>query len=218
MTPNEKEQNVSDEKNSQELIEGVIADARKILNMAIVKYPCVIMDSAKREFGHFKEIISAVKKAIEEDKADAIVIPHGTDTLAYTASILTFAFPCCYIPIILTAAQRSIGDFVSDGTTNLRGAIVAAKRLSGWNAKIATRITKDDFIHEGSPFPEVLVYFNFQLFLGSRISKIDAFQSQKFPRVGTVGGKKGLEVFADVSLAAEICSDRVKKAFDMNLL
>lgn len=60
-----------------------------------------------------------------------IVITHGTDTMAYTASMLAFMLLNIAIPVVLTGAQKPIGAENSDGPSNLAQAIDAAGRLEG---------------------------------------------------------------------------------------
>ncbi|MDR0841125.1 MAG: asparaginase [Christensenellaceae bacterium] len=72
-------------------------------------------------------------KAILERGAqyDGIVITHGTDTMAYTASMLTFMLQNLPIPVVLTGAQYPILRPDSDGKANLSGAVAAAQALPG---------------------------------------------------------------------------------------
>jgi glutamyl-tRNA(Gln) amidotransferase subunit D len=60
--------------------------------------------------------------------ADGVVIPHGTDTMAYTAAALSFALQNLPVPVILVGAQRSSDRPSSDAATNLIGAVQAATR------------------------------------------------------------------------------------------
>ncbi len=62
---------------------------------------------------------------------DGIVITHGTDTMAYTASMLSFMLRNISVPVVLTGAQKPIGDEGSDGPSNLCEAIAAASALEG---------------------------------------------------------------------------------------
>jgi len=62
---------------------------------------------------------------------DGIVITHGTDTMAYTASMLSFMLMNIAVPVVLTGAQKPIGAPDSDGPVNLADAIEAAGRLGG---------------------------------------------------------------------------------------
>ena len=59
---------------------------------------------------------------------DGVVIPHGTDTMAYTAAALSFALQNLPVPVILVGAQRSSDRPSSDAATNLIGAVQAATR------------------------------------------------------------------------------------------
>ena len=63
---------------------------------------------------------------------DGIVISHGTDTMAYTASALTFMLPSIDVPVVLTGSQLPLSDMLSDGPDNLRTAFaMAASGCSG---------------------------------------------------------------------------------------
>lgn len=95
---------------------------------------------------------------------DGIVVIHGTDTLAYTASALSFALQNIEIPVVLTGSQVSIENPIADATENCRAALhMAASRCPG-----------------------VYVAFNRKIILGSRASKVrtrsfDAFESIDYP-------------------------------------
>ena len=63
---------------------------------------------------------------------DGIVISHGTDTMAYTASAVTFMLPNIDVPVVFTGSQLPLADFLSDGPDNLRTAFaMAASGQSG---------------------------------------------------------------------------------------
>lgn len=62
---------------------------------------------------------------------DGIIITHGTDTMAYTASMLSFMLLNITVPVVLTGAQKPIGAADSDGPGNLADAIETAKQLEG---------------------------------------------------------------------------------------
>lgn len=62
---------------------------------------------------------------------DGVVVTHGTDTMAYSSSMLSFMLAGIPIPVVLTGAQKSIVEPDSDGRQNLKDAIVAAGALSG---------------------------------------------------------------------------------------
>lgn len=95
---------------------------------------------------------------------DGIVIIHGTDTLAYTASALSFALQHVEIPVVLTGSQVSIENPIADATENCRAALHMA----------------------ASGCPGVYIAFNRKIILGTRASKVrtrsfDAFESIDHP-------------------------------------
>lgn len=97
---------------------------------------------------------------------DGIIIIHGTDTMAYTASMLSFMCMYAPIPIVLTGSQLSISAPLTDAIDNLRCAIKMADIGSGG----------------------VYVAFNRKIMLGCRTAKVrtisfDAFESINYPLV-----------------------------------
>ncbi|MDO4321963.1 MAG: asparaginase [Lachnospiraceae bacterium] len=95
---------------------------------------------------------------------DGIVIIHGTDTMAYTASALSFALQGIEIPVVLTGSQVSIENPIADATENCRAALHMA----------------------ASGLPGVYVAFNRKIIMGTRASKVrtrsfDAFESIDYP-------------------------------------
>lgn len=76
------------------------------------------MMSEDMRFSHYKKISDAVVKAVK-DKADGIIIGHGTDTLAVTAAALSFVFENLPIPVILVGSQRSTDRGSTDAAANL---------------------------------------------------------------------------------------------------
>jgi glutamyl-tRNA(Gln) amidotransferase subunit D len=74
---------------------------------------------------HWTEIAKHVAKHIENGKS-GIVIPHGTDTLGYTAAALSFALQTLPVPVFLVGSQRSADRPSSDAATNLLAAVKAA--------------------------------------------------------------------------------------------
>ncbi len=111
---------------------------------------------------------------------DGFVILHGTDTMAFTASALSFMLEGLMKPVILTGSQLPIGVLRTDGKENLLTAIeIAAAKNS-----------------DGTPIvPEVCIFFHQQLMRGNRATKISAesfsaFSSNNYP----VLAKAGLEI------------------------
>lgn len=110
------------------------------------------------------------------DEYDGFVILHGTDTMAYTASALSFMMENLNKPVILTGSQLPIGILRTDGKENLITSIeIAAAK------------------EEGRPIvPEVCIYFENKLYRGNRTTKINAenfnaFQSANYPSLASVG-------------------------------
>lgn len=109
-------------------------------------------------------------------KYDGFIILHGSDTMAYTASALSFMLEGLNKPVILTGSQLPIGTIRTDGKENLITAIEIA----------ATR-------NNGRPVvSEVCVYFEYQLYRGNRTHKFnsehfEAFQSSNYPILAEAG-------------------------------
>jgi L-asparaginase len=121
---------------------------------------------------------SHMAEIIEENyqEFDGFVILHGTDTMAYSASALSFMLENLAKPVIFTGAQLPIGELRTDGKENLITSIViaAAKEY-------------------GQPVvPEVCIYFESKLSRGNRTSKVNveqfnAFQSANYPYLAKAG-------------------------------
>lgn len=106
-----------------------------------------------------------------------IVVIHGTDTMAYTSSMLAFMLQNISIPVVVTGSQLSIANPVADALENCRCGIHMA----------------------ASGYPGVFVAFNRKVILGCRASKVrtmsfDAFESINYPYVGEISSL-GLRVF-----------------------
>jgi len=117
-------------------------------------------------------------KIIEDNYADydGFVILHGTDTMAYTASMLSFMLQGLNKPVILTGAQMPIGSIRSDARENLITALEIASMAEGENPVVS----------------EVCIYFNFILLRGNRSQKIRssqfaAFESENYPYLAEAG-------------------------------
>jgi L-asparaginase len=104
------------------------------------------------------------------DDFDGAVVTHGTDTLSDTASALSFMLRNLDKPVVLTGAQRPLGEVRSDARLNLIDAVISA--LHGPR--------------------EVTVCFDSHLYRGNRVRKVsvaeyDAFDSPNCPVLGTLG-------------------------------
>ncbi|MGO4913317.1 asparaginase [Leeuwenhoekiella sp. W20_SRS_FM14] len=110
------------------------------------------------------------------DRFDGFVILHGSDTMSYTASALSFMLENLSKPVILTGSQLPIGDLRTDAKENLITAIqIAALKKRG-----------------RSYITEVGLYFEYKLYRGNRSSKIsaehfEAFKSPNYPPLITSG-------------------------------
>lgn len=108
---------------------------------------------------------------------DGFVILHGSDTMAYTASALSFLLENLSKPVILTGSQLPIGIPRSDAKENLITTVeVAAAKNADGSAKV----------------PEVCVYFEYKLYRGNRTHKIsteafEAFDSLNYPALAQAG-------------------------------
>ncbi len=120
-----------------------------------------------------------IARVIEEnyDNYDGFVVLHGTDTMAYTASALSFMLEGLDKPVIITGSQLPIGEVRTDGEENLIASIqVAAARNRDGSPKIR----------------EVAILFQNYLLRGNRSTKhsagdFDAFKSNNYPPLANIG-------------------------------
>lgn len=105
---------------------------------------------------------------------DAFVVLHGTDSLAYTCSALSFMLQNLGKPVILTGSQAPMLELQNDATDNLLGSLIIAGHFM---------------------IPEVCLFFNYKLFRGNRAMKVSssdfaAFASPNFPPLATITSLK----------------------------
>ncbi|XP_040916040.1 60 kDa lysophospholipase isoform X3 [Toxotes jaculatrix] len=110
-----------------------------------------LLDSSNMTTDDWGRIGKDIEKNYEN--YDGFVILHGTDTMAYTASALSFMCEHLGKPIILTGAQVPIYEMRNDGRGNLLGALLIAGQFV---------------------IPEVCLYFYNKLYRGNRVTKVDA--------------------------------------------
>lgn len=120
------------------------------------------------------EIAEIIKNNYQ--KHDGFVILHGSDTMSYTASALSFMLENLAKPVILTGSQLPIGIIRTDGKENLITAIEIA----------AAQNNKKPLVSE------VCVYFEYKLYRGNRTYKynsahFDAFKSPNYPALAEAG-------------------------------
>jgi L-asparaginase len=107
---------------------------------------------------------------------DGFVILHGSDTMAYTASALSFMLENLSKPVVLTGSQLPIGEIRTDAKENLITALEIAATKQNGHAMV----------------PEVCIYFDYQLFRGNRSikynsEKFEAFRTPNYPLLAEAG-------------------------------
>jgi L-asparaginase len=133
-----------------------------------------VNDSSNIDPGVWVKMAEIIEKGYDE--FDGFVILHGTDTMAYSASALSFMLENLGKPVILTGSQLPIGMLRTDGRENLITAIeFAAARENGLPA-----------------VPEVCIFFDNKLTRGNRTTKMsaehfDAFNSPNYHPLAEVG-------------------------------
>lgn len=132
------------------------------------------IDSSNMNPAHWAHLAQLI--ADSYDSHDGFVVLHGTDTMAYTASALSFMLGNLDKPVILTGSQLPIGEIREDGTENLITALeIAAARTD-----------------EGTPrVQEVAIAFGRHLWRGNRSTKVSstnfgAFRSFNYPALADV--------------------------------
>ncbi|WP_177730314.1 asparaginase [Flavobacterium inviolabile] len=120
----------------------------------------------------------AMANAIENnyDRFDGFVVLHGSDTMSYSASALSFMLENLSKPVVFTGSQLPIGDLRTDAKENLITAIQIAT-LQNKNKPLIT---------------EVCLYFEYKLYRGNRTTKIsaehfNAFTSPNYPAIAESG-------------------------------
>lgn len=152
-----------------------------------------------------------IGQVIEDNYADydGFVVLHGTDTMAYTASALSFMLENLGKPVILTGSQLPVGVLRSDGKSNLVNALEMAAATD----------------EDGQPMVrEVCVCFGDRLYRGNRITKysaecFDAFRSANFPVLAKAGVHvKWFEDIKDYTQKQPAEAFRVQKRLDSRVL
>ncbi len=147
-------------------IKKFVPELKEIANID-VEIP-FLLDSADMHFKYWQEIAHIIKTKISD--YDGFVITHGTDTLAYTASALSYMLVNLHVPVILTGSQKPLYEIRTDARSNLINAV-----------ELAT-----------SNIKEVAIFFNYKLMRGNRtiksnINLFDAFSSPNYPLLAEVG-------------------------------
>lgn len=133
------------------------------------------LDSSAMNPGHWAEIARLIRDNYE--RFDGFVVLHGTDTMAYTASALSFMLENLDKPVIITGSQLPIGEVRTDGEENLITALQVA----------AARDSRGSHIVR-----EVAILFENYLWRGNRSTKysadnFNAFKSNNYPQLAKIG-------------------------------
>lgn len=152
------------------------------IKLTVISFPKPI-DSSNINVQDWKDMAYIIEENYSQ--YDGFVILHGTDTMAYSASMLSFMLNGLSKPVIFTGAQMPIGSVRSDARENLITALQIASDTQ-----------------YGRPIvSEVCVYFNFLLLRGNRSQKMRsatfaAFESENYP----VLAEAGIEIEYNYSL------------------
>ena len=128
-----------------------------------------LLDSSNMDMSDWVRLAREVERFYGD--YDAFVILHGTDTMAYSASALSFMLRNLGKPVVITGSQIPLVETRNDALDNLLGALTIAGHFR---------------------IPEVSLYFHHKLMRGNRTRKmdasgLDAFQSTNFPPLAEVG-------------------------------
>lgn len=143
-----------------------VPDLDEIAHIEVVELYNI--DSSNIQVHHWQKLADTIYKNI--DNYDGFVVIHGTDTMVYTASALSFMLSNLSKPVILTGSQKPIADILSDAKNNLLYAVHMATL----------------------EIPEVCIYFDYTLFRGNRTIKASstqfaAFDSPNYPALVKAG-------------------------------
>jgi len=120
------------------------------------------IDSSNMNVNHWVTLATIIE--VNYSKYDGFVILHGSDTMSYTASMISFMFENLSKPIIFTGSQLPIGDLRTDAKENLITSVEIACTQKNGNAMIS----------------EVCLYFEYKLYRANRTTKISSEQFEAF--------------------------------------
>jgi len=145
------------------------------LDLTVISFE-VPIDSSNIQPEHWKMIGTIIFENYHDQ--DGFVVLHGTDTMSFTASAISFMLRGLTKPVIFTGAQLPISETRSDARENLITSLeIASAKKDG-----------------KSIVPEVCVYFDYELIRGNRSKKVesmhfDAFESENYPSLAKAGVK-----------------------------
>lgn len=149
------------------------------------------IDSSDMDIRHWQEMARHISE--NYDKYDGFVVLHGTDTMAYTASALSFMLEGLAKPVIITGSQLPIGEVRTDGEENLITALQIAAATDA----------------DGLPMiREVAILFENYLWRGNRSTKrsadnFNAFKSNNYPSLAKIG--LGIQYNTEVLARPDSC-------------
>lgn len=158
----------------QQILDRIPSLSRFNLLLTVIPFEKLI-DSSDATPESWKEIGDIIYQ--NYNNYDGFVVLHGTDTMAYSASALSFMLQGLSKPVIFTGAQLPIGAVRTDARENFVAALEIASAKSP----------------QGRPLvPEVCIYFNYRLLRGNRARKVesihfDAFESDNYPLLAEAG-------------------------------
>lgn len=143
------------------------------INITVISFPEPI-DSSSIQLEHWNDLAYIIFE--NYDSYDGFVVLHGTDTMAYSASALSFMLEGLNKPVIFTGAQLPIGAARSDARENLITALDIASSKDGEKPVVS----------------EVCIYFSYLLLRGNRSKKVEsshfnAFESENYPSLAEAG-------------------------------
>ncbi len=133
------------------------------------------IDSSNMNPEYWEEIARIIQQ--HYSRVDGFVVLHGSDTMAYTASAISFMFENLSKPVIFTGSQLPIGHLRTDAKENMITAIeIAAAQMKNGRPKVA----------------EVCIYFEYKLYRANRTTKtsaeqFEAFTSPNYPELAESG-------------------------------
>ncbi len=159
--------------NFENILKEMPALAHLDVELTVISFQIPI-DSSNMGIDHWNQLVQII--ANNYGDYQGFVIIHGTDTMAYSASALSFLLEGLTKPVIFTGAQLPIGATRSDAGQNL----IAATQIA------ATRSSTGPLIKE------VCIYFDYLLLRGNRCKKVesakfDAFESDNYPPLAEAG-------------------------------
>lgn len=185
--------------NFKKLIKGIPEINLLDCNIETISFKNPI-DSSNMKITDWQKMASLIEE--NYNNFDGFVVLHGSDTMSYSASALSFMFENLSKPIVFTGSQLPIGDLRTDAKENLITAIQIASLQD-----------------KGKPIiQEVSLYFEYKLYRGNRTTKIsaehfNAFTSPNFPELAESGVH--LKINNDVLLKSK-SGKKLKVNLDFN--